>query len=141
MKDLKFYGEIKDGKLVLDNPDIFREAIARCRDKPVVVEVRKQEDDVTRGQWGYLYGSAYRLFADHFGWSVDDVDKYMKREFMKYHGMILPDGMTLTKSSFGRGWVANYIDFVLNKCGEEGVVVPPADPRWKENIYQEDENV
>ena len=141
MKKTTFYGRIEKGKLALDDKNLFQEFVFKQRDMPVELSIQKSDDTTTLAQWGYLYGSAYRLFADHFGWSVDDADEYMKREFMKYHGMILPDGMTLTKSSFGRGWVANYIDFVLNKCGEEGVVVPPADPRWKETVYQENKNV
>ena len=62
-----FYGTIKDGKLVFDQPRMVKEVIACCRDMRVEVTIKKESYDVTHDQWNYLYGCVYTPFGEHFG--------------------------------------------------------------------------
>ncbi|KKM17793.1 hypothetical protein LCGC14_1672260, partial [marine sediment metagenome] len=101
-----FYGTIKNGKLVFDHARMVKETIACCRDMRVEVTIKKESYDVTLDQWSYLYGCVYTPFSEHFGWTIDEVDVWVKKKFMKDNGIELPKGLTLTKTVFDREWLA-----------------------------------
>lgn len=128
----RFYGEIKDGKLILDDSKLFKEAISCVRDMRVDLILKKSGKDVNLEAWGYLFGSVYKLFANHFGWSVDEVDKFFKKKFMLEKGIRFPKGIILTKQCFEREGLALYVDSCIRYCADEGVVVPPANKGWKQ---------
>ena len=125
MRKLTVYGKIKDGRIVLDHRALLDEFISLQKDQEIQIEVRSPKEDVTRSQWAYLYGSVYTEFANHFGWTVDDVDVWMKKKFMKENGIVLPDGLMLTKTVFDRAWLAKYVDSCIRYAAFEGVAVPP----------------
>jgi len=120
-----FYGKIENGKLVLDNQYMFREFISKQKDQKVELVIRSPQEDSTANQYRYLYGSVYSTFAESFGWTVEEVDYYMKERFMREHLIFLPRGLTLSKSSFDKHWLAKYIECCIRYCAEQGVVVPP----------------
>ena len=126
-----FYGEIKDGKLVFDNPRLVKEALACLKDMRVEVVIRKEGNDPSLDQWRYLYACVYTPFAEFFGWTIDEVDVWMKKSFMKDNGIVLPDGLMLTKTVFNREWLAKYIDSCIQFAAEEGIVVMPPSTAWK----------
>lgn len=125
MKKRVFYGKIKDGTLALDDRVMMEEYVTRCKDGDYEVEIRLASQDPTLRQWAYLYASVYSEFADAFGWSVDDVDTHFKKKFMEENGIVLPDGLILTKSVFDRVWLAKFVDSCIRYAAEQGVVVMP----------------
>lgn len=130
MKKRVFYGSIKNGKMELDHKTMFREYTSTLPDgMEVEIEIKAKSKDPSVEQWGYLYANVYEEFANHYGWSIDDTDKWMKQKFMKANGMIMPDGIIITKAMFDRAWLAKYVDFCIRTCAEEGIVVPP--PRYR----------
>ncbi len=129
-----FYGTIKNGKLIFDHPRMMKEAISCCRDMRVVVTLEKEGDDPSLEQWKYLYAVVYKIFGDNFGWSINEVDVYMKQKFMAENLIILPKGMILTKSSFQREGLAKYMDSCIRYAAEEGVVVPPPNKDWRKEL-------
>jgi len=125
LRKLTVYGKIKDGRIVLDHRALLDEFISLQKDQEIQIEVRSPKEDVTRSQWAYLYGSVYTEFANHFGWTADDVDVWMKKKFMKENLIELPDGLILTKTAFDRVWLAKYVDFCIRTAAFEGIAVPP----------------
>jgi len=126
-----FYGTIKDGKLVFDHAHMVKEVIACCRDMRVVVTIKKEGADPSLEQWKYLYAGVYKIFGDTYGWTIEDVDVYMKQKFMAENLIVLPKGMILTKSSFQKEGLVKYMDACIRYAAEEGVAVPPPDKNWK----------
>ena len=129
-----FYGIIKDGKLIFDHARMVKETIACCPDMRVQITLEKEGTDPSLEQWKYLYAVVYKIFGDTYGWNIDAVDVYMKQKFMAENLITLPKGMILTKSSFQREGLANYMDSCIRYCAEEGVVVPPPNKNWRKEL-------
>lgn len=129
MKKLTLYGKIVKGLLKLDHRAMMTEYISQQKDQDVEIEIRSPKKDPSLVQWAYLYASVYHEVADHFGWTLDEVDMWMKKKFMKENLIELPDGLILTKGTFDRVWLAKYVDSCIRYAAFEGVNVPP--PRLK----------
>ncbi len=129
MKKLTVYGKIIDGKIKLDHRAMLDEFILGQKDQDIEIEVRSPKKDPSLVQWAYLYGSVYKEFADHYGWTLDAVDTWMKKKFMTENGIELPDGMILTKTVFDRVWLAKFVDACIRYAALEGITVSP--PRLK----------
>ncbi len=129
MKKLTLYGKIKDGILKLDHRAMMTEYISQQKDQEVEIEIRSPKKDPSLVQWAYLYASVYYEVANHFGWTLDEVDMWMKKKFMKENLIVLPDGLILTKGTFDKVWLAKYVDFCIRTAAFEGITVPP--PRNK----------
>ena len=124
-----FYGKIVGGKLELDHRELMTQLIKSLKDMDIEVEIRKQSDDPSLRQWAYLYGSVYKECANCWGWSINDVDLWMKKKFMRENGISLPDGLILTKTCFDKAWLAKYVDSCIMYAAQEGVVVMPPNIR------------
>ncbi|KKK96308.1 hypothetical protein LCGC14_2664080 [marine sediment metagenome] len=131
MRSLTFYGKIKGGVLLLDHKATFQECVSTIKDCDVEIIIGKAQENTTHLQWKYLYGCVYTPFGEHFGWTIDEVDVWVKRKFMKDNGIELPKGLTLTKTVFDREWLAKFIDSAIMYCAEEGLSVLPPNPDWK----------
>ena len=125
MKKLTLYGKIVKGILKLDHRAMMTEYISQQKDQDVEIEIRSPKKDPSLRQWAYLYASVYLEFAHHFGWTIDDVDKWMKKKFMQENGITLPDGLILTKTGFDRVWLAKFVDSCIRYAAFEGIAVPP----------------
>lgn len=120
-----FYGKIVDGKMVLDNRNLMNEYINRSKDMDIEVTIAPASKDPSLRQWGYLYASVYREYSLFSGYTSDEVDAVFKQRFMQENGIVLPDGMTLTKTTFDRVWLAKYVDACIRYCAEDNVIVAP----------------
>lgn len=125
----KFYGEFKDGKPILDRPEIFK-AWAKSQTGRFEITVGKESEDVTQQQWGYLFACIYKPLADELGWLVEEVDgvfcklyltqnKGTKKEYVK------------SKSRLSREEIAQYMDLCIMKAAEMGVVCQPPNKNWR----------
>jgi len=131
----KFYGEIKNGKVCLDDAQTYSCWLqSKYKEgQRVEITVTRESQDQTHEQYKYLYSCVYPPFAEEFGWSITNVDDWMKKSFMDEYGIVLPKGIVLSKAAnFNREWLAKYIDFCLLKCAEMGVVCCPPSKNWKE---------
>lgn len=125
MAKVTFYGKIADGKMVLDDRNLMVEYIKTCKDMDIELTIGPQSADPSVRQWGYLYSSVYKEFALCFGWTISDVDEEFKKRFMKENLIVLPEGMTLTKTVFDKVWLAKFVDSCIRYCADEGVTVAP----------------
>ena len=120
-----FHGKIADGKLVLDDRNLMNAFINRSKDMAVEVTIAPASKDPTLRQWGYLYASVYREFALFSGYTVNEVDGVFKKRFMEDNGIVLMDGMELTKTVFDKVCLAQYVDACIRYCAEDNVAVAP----------------
>ncbi len=125
MKKLTLCGKIVKGILKLDHRAMMTEYVSQQKDQDIEIEIRSPKKDPSLRQWAYLYANVYLEFAHHFGWNIDDVDRHMKKKFMKENCIELPDGLILTKTAFDRVQLAKYVDFCIRCAAFEGVTVPP----------------
>ena len=126
MRKRIFYGKIEKGKLVLDQQAMFRGYTGTFPDgTKMEFEVRKESKDPSAAQWAYLYANVYREVHEYLGIDVDEVDLRFKKKFMKENGIILPDGLMLTKTVFDRVWLAKYVDSCIRYAALEGITVAP----------------
>ena len=58
----------------------------------------------------------------------------MKKKFMKDNGIVLPDGMILTKTVFDRVWLAKFVDSCIRYAAFEGIIVQPPRLKNKEKV-------
>jgi len=96
----KFYGVIKNGWVNLDDKQTYTNWL-RSKFKEgqrIEVTVARESQDQTHEQYKYLYSCVYPPFAEEFGWSISEVDEWMKKSFMENYGIILPKGMILSKA-------------------------------------------
>jgi len=131
----KFFGKIKDGWVSLDNKETYTRWLRSKfkEEQRVELTVAKESQDQTHEQYKYLYSCVYPPFAEEYGWSISEVDEWMKKSFMEEYGIILPKGMMLSKAAnFNRLWLSRYIDFSVQKCAEMGIAVLPPCRTWKE---------
>jgi len=132
MRATRWYGVVKGGMLELDNREMLLQWLKTIKDGTrVEIVIDKEGKDPTTQQWGYLYGAVYAPFAEHFGWTPDEVDDYMKREFQSKHLIHLPKGLTLSKASFNRDWLSKYIDFCRKLAAEQGVCTQEPSTVWE----------
>lgn len=133
LQKTKWYGVVQEGKLVLDNKGVFYQFLKGIPDGTrIEITLEKEGRDVTQQQWRYLYSCVYAPFAEHFGWTVDEVDQYFKKKFCQANLIQLPQGLSLSKTSFDRQWLSTYIDFCCLVAAKEGVVVQDPNPNWQE---------
>jgi len=132
LKRTRWYATAQQGTLHFHNAKVLTEWMSKIPDGvELEIVIDEAGQDPTTAQWAYLYSCVYAVFADHFGWQVDEVDSWMKREFQKANLIHLPNGLELAKSSFDKEWLMKYIDFCIRLAAREGVSVQPPDPNWK----------
>jgi hypothetical protein len=66
-------GSIDHGKLVLDQPDLFKQAMWRMRPGRVVVKIEQPIRNRSLAQNAYLHAVPFPILAEEFGCSVEDV--------------------------------------------------------------------
>jgi len=144
MADTKFYGKVVDGKMQWDYPQALKGFFQqeKLQGKRMVVSIKKEGKNPSLDQWGYLYGSVYNVLSEASGYTVNEVDDLMKREFVKAVGIQLPEGFIITKAFFERHRLSQFIDFVRNKGAMEwGAFTPEPNPLWKQMKEKENDKV
>ena len=124
IKQGKFYGEIKEGKLVLDSKTVFNVWIENWEGQRVEITVAKEAENITQQQWAYLFACVYAPLSEHTGHTVEEIDGILKKKFLtKNKGKkteYVKDKSRLTKAE-----LAKYIDDCIMTAAKTGVVVLP----------------
>lgn len=124
----KFHGKIVDGSVKLDEKETYRRWVQSKfkESQRVEITVSRESQDQTHDQYKYLYAAVYEPFSQEYGWSMSEVDEWMKKSFMEEYGIVFPKGIVFSKAAnFNREWLAKYIDFCVIKCAEYGVAALP----------------
>ena len=84
---IQTFGCIKNGKLVIDNRDLFSEQIRKIKDKQVKLTVQTIGNTRTNRQnrylWGGVYGTiVFALKEQGYLFSQDEIHEKLKSEFL-----------------------------------------------------------
>lgn len=78
----KFYGEVKDGKLKLENQDKFEIYIGTLAGR-VELTVKKFRKSRSVQQNRYYFGVVLKIISDHTGYETEDLHNHFKTHFLK----------------------------------------------------------
>lgn len=136
MSKAMFYGEIIEGigncpTIKLDRAGLFETYIASLSvGQRVEVEIRKESEDNTNLQYGYLYGVVVALTAESTGYTKEEMIGVFKRRLLtKYPGTDRQYVQSLTE--LNREELAKFIDGCIMLSAQLGVVVPPPSKTWR----------
>jgi len=133
-KQATFFGSIKGGKLVLQNPTLMAQFIKSFEDGAAVqVSLGKQYDDITRNQTGYYFGVIVARGCTHFGLSSpQEMDHMFKVMFLTE----FPDTefeRLRSKSELDVYEMSEFMERCICFLAQEGVPVESSDKNWKVN--------
>ena len=78
---MKFYGEIKEGKLVIFNRHLLNEWISKQKDMKIEGEIGKYDNDRTNEQ-NRLYQAYARILSNELGFEFEDMKETLKKLFL-----------------------------------------------------------
>lgn len=121
--------QIVDGKLVLESPEAFEQAMWRMKPGPKVIKVEEPATRRTLDQNAYLHAVPFPILAEYFGCSVEDV-KYdlMGEKWGWKESAMDPNRMIPVKpstSSMTREECSEFIDWLIPWAMEKFNVLIP----------------
>lgn len=126
-------GQLKEGKLVLDNPRWFRGMLALNEDCKVTVTVERQRNSKSQEQLGYLWGVVYLEISKHTGHTPEELHEIMKARHLRRKHLWRGSQIT-TVGSLGdltTNEAAEFLSSVILDAGEMGIEVPPPDKLYQ----------
>ena len=135
MKQLKAFvhhGQLKQGKLILDNPRYWKGMVMGFADAKVRIVLEKIRGTRTQKQNRYYWGVVLELIANHTGYLTEEVHEVMKSKFLRSKKVwgggeitILRSTSDLTSDEF-----AEYIEQVRVEATEMEINIPDPDKNY-----------
>lgn len=130
---LTHHGQIKRGKLILDNPKWLRGMVQQYDDAPVVVVIERKRKSKSKEQSGYYWAVVLQYISEHTGHSSEDLHDIFKAKYLRrkkrWRGK---DMVTLASTNeLSVGEMAEYITNVILEANDLGIEVPPPDPLYQ----------
>ena len=129
LKTFVHHGEIKGGKLILDNPRYWKGMVMGFADAKVRIVLEKVRGTRTQKQNRYYWGVVLELIAEHTGYLAEEVHEVMKSKFLRQKKVwrggeitVLRSTSDLTSDEFGE-----YIEQVRAEGAEMEIDIPLAD--------------
>lgn len=135
MTKAKFYGIVKGGKVVWDNPDICKLWIKRLEGKRIEGTFQKEREDGTDSQRGYYFSCIVRAAVnggDFAGWTSEEIDGYLCKKFLTLDKETPKERIRSRASEAGftkENW-SELIDKSIMDMAEHGIVVLPPSKFW-----------
>lgn len=125
-------GEIKGGKLILDNSQYFKGMMSLFADAKVRIIVERITGKRSKNQLAYLWGVVYPLLAESTGFSPEELHEIFKEKYLRHKvlwrgGEMYVPQSTKHLSSIEMG---EFMSAVILEAGELGVKVPNPDSEW-----------
>lgn len=80
---IKHYANIDDkGKLILSNPDTFKEELKKLSGKRVYVIVDTERQKRSNDQNEFYWGVCLKLISDHTGYTCEELHDILKYKFL-----------------------------------------------------------
>lgn len=130
---LVHYGQLKDGKLVLDNTSWFTGMLSLFDDTKVSVLVERRKNSKSKEQQGYLWGVVYPHIAQYTGYTPEELHDVFKAKFLKKKRKWRGMDMVTVSSTEGltTGEMAEFITNVVMEAAEMSIVVPDPDKLYQ----------
>lgn len=120
-----------DGRLKLDARDLFRRYVARLKQQPVTLVLKKKSRSKSTNQLGYLFGAVYPVIADELGYrdyEVTEVHDAVVREIRGLKPEPNPLGLRWSLAEQDHEETSRYIEDVRHwALTKFGVVTPDAE--------------
>lgn len=94
----KFFGKVSKGRIILDEPDTYRDYIFTLDDKRIELTVQKEQKDKSLPQTKYLFGIIYKAISETTGYTIEEVHQMMKSIFLKTHKEVAKKRYTVIRS-------------------------------------------
>lgn len=129
-----------DGKLHLQSPEVFKQAVRAYAGKFVELTVREQRNRRSGRQLRWYWGQILELLSEHTGYTPDELHDYCKSRFIPKRLAICDgNGVVIDERVIGgstgklkAGEMADYCESIRQWAAEElGVVIPDPDPTWR----------
>lgn len=120
-----FYGEIKDGKLQMDQPQLANDWIATQQNMRVKVEIDKLHPEKTHNQLGYYFAVIVKHGSDFYGYSKEEMDREFCKKYLVYYDW---QGRKYVKSKedLNTKKMGEFIDACIHHLAMEGIQIPPS---------------
>lgn len=117
-----FPGNVKDGKVKMDDPFGFKRHIASFNDKRIQIAVRKYKTQRSENQNKYYWGVVIAILGNEFGYDSEEMHEALKFKFLKKEGKLITVRSTasLTTTEF-----EVYLDKVKRWASQEYDIVIP----------------
>lgn len=126
-------GNIKDGKLVLNNPKWFKGMLQMYSDADVVVTLERKKNSKSKEQQGYYWGIILQYISEYTGQSPEDLHdifkaKYLRRKKLWRGADMVTIGST---SRLSANEMSEFMQNVILEGNELGIEIPPPDPEYQ----------
>lgn len=120
-----WYATIENGKLTLDQIDLFRVYIKSIKgSKRLEIVLQEISRDKTNEQLGYFFGVLVPAFMELTGYSKNESDGVLSRLFLtRNRGQ--SNEFVESKANLTTAGMCEFIDHVLMLLAENGVTVEP----------------
>ena len=121
----KFYGVIKDGKLLLDNRAIFDVWLTTLEGNKIELSIQREKENITQSQWAYLFACVFSPISQETGFSIEETDGVCKKMFLTRNKGTKKEYVK-DKSKLSKAELAKFIDDCIHLAAGLGIVVLPA---------------
>lgn len=128
-----FYGELKEGKLILSREKIAK-ALSQYEDCRIEVMMRRVRNSKTKNQLGWFFGVVLKLISDHTG---DDIESLYRNVFLpqfaptiikKWKGKEVISRKRISQMSSEE--MSDFITRVMVEGADLGIVFPEPSKDW-----------
>lgn len=127
--DTKFYGKVKNGRLMMENERAYMDHVFSL-DGEVEVTIAKRKRGRTIKMNAYYWGVVLKHIADHTGHSTDEIHEMMKNMFLKDMLIVNKEIYRTTRSTteltttqFSKGYVDRIKMWAADRLG---LIIPDA---------------
>ena len=76
-----FRGEVKGGKLKLDNPQSYLVELSKFEGKRIELTIRQERNVRSLNQNSYYWGVVIEILSDYFGYTPEELHEELKLKF------------------------------------------------------------
>lgn len=125
----KFYGTVENNQLCLNNKSIYDLWLQTMDGKRVEITIKKESEDITQNQWGYLFACVFAPIAEETGFTIEETDGVLKKRFLTRNKGTKKEYVK-DKSKLNRAELAEFVDNCIQIAASLGITVLPANKYW-----------
>ncbi|MFA7289589.1 MAG: hypothetical protein WC055_12000 [Melioribacteraceae bacterium] len=142
--EIRHHGRVRNGQLIWDIPDLYRQQILELEGKDVTMVIKKRHSKPTQSQYGYYRGVILVVCYEAEMFSAmsnkDEIhDLYFAQKFLSYTTITEIGGKRVevlqirSLADLNKDETTAFIERVIGECNELGISIPP--PELAYNKY------